>query len=141
MNTLKEIKARYPYQFEGPNMGIGVANGWIPLIADLCMDIDLALGENKRGFHWTRIKEKFGSARFHYQPYGTKLDPTDAELTEKIKALISVAMAKTNHMCIVCGEPGLPDHSDAYTLLLCPKHKRARLAGEKLNIWPEEISE
>jgi hypothetical protein len=138
MKTFKEIQAMYPYQFGGPNMGISVANGWLACVEQLCLNIDLALGENKHGFHWTQIKEKFGSARFHYQTTSTKDRAADKAVTDQINRQISITMAAINHICIVCGEPGSPDHSDDYTLLLCPKHKQARLAGEKLNIWPKE---
>jgi hypothetical protein len=131
MKTFKEIQAMYPYQFGGPKIGISLANGGLVLVEQLCLNIDLALGENKRGFHWTQIKEKFGSARFHYQSTSTKDRAADKAVTEKINQQISSAMAAINHMCIVCGEPvpGSPDHSDDYTSLLCPKHKQTRLAG------------
>lgn len=63
MNTPKELQARFPYMFEGDNIGIDIARGWMLGFQKLCEQIDELLGADKRGFHWTQCKEKFGSAR------------------------------------------------------------------------------
>jgi hypothetical protein len=55
------------YQFSVPWLEIEVAKGWMPLFAQLCADVDQALGADTYGFYWSQIKEKFGSARFYYR--------------------------------------------------------------------------
>jgi len=47
MKTFHEIKNRYPYQFEGKNIGLSVAKGWLPEFAALCQRVDDLLGQNK----------------------------------------------------------------------------------------------
>lgn len=157
MKTLEEIKTQYPYQFAGKNIGLSIANGWLPEFAKLCSDIDALLGDNKCGFHWVQLKEKFGSARYYWEmknikapmavdlimPDGAvkytnkpKAKAGDMELVSEINDLISSASDRTVTRCIVCGEVGKPDNLDFYTLVLCVEHKRARHAGEELDIWP-----
>jgi len=160
MKTFSEIKTRFPYQFSEKNIGLDIANGWLPMFERLCHDIDNALGVDKHGFHWVQLKEKFGSARFYWKMSGVqksmaidligpdgnvlsfrnkpkaKLD--DKQLVQKIDDLISTAESKTANMCIVCGDEGKPDNMDYYTLVVCEKHRRARHAGEELDIWPGE---
>jgi hypothetical protein len=170
MKTFTEIKAMYPYQFEGKNIGLSIANGWLPGFAKLCRDIDTRLGKNKRDFHWVQLKEKFGSARYYWAMNNLKMpvvvdiitpggvakyankpkmkgnnktmDKTeDKELVDELNILISEASDRTLESCIVCGENGKPDNLDYYTLVLCIEHKRARHAGEELDIWPSESEE
>ncbi len=166
MKTLKEIIILYPYQFAGKNIGLSIANGWLLEFATLCKDIDDLLGENKRGFHWVQLKEKFGSARYYWEmkhvktPVAVDLVTSDGivkyvnkpkvkgnsanykhkekELVEELNRLITAASDRTLESCIVCGKDGKPDNLDYYTLVLCTEHKRARRAGEDLDIWPEE---
>ncbi len=162
MKTLKEIKQLYPYQFEGKNIGLSIARGWLPEFAELCHKIDQLLGNNKRSFHWLQLKEKFGSARYYWEmknvktplvidiiaPDGVvsytnkpKAKANDRELVEELNNLISKASDGTMKSCIVCGKSGKPDNLDYYTLVLCDEHKRARHAGQALSIWPEDEDE
>jgi len=157
MKTFEKIKELYPYQFAGKNIGLSIANGWLPEFARLCKDIDNLLGENNRGFHWVQLKEKFGSARYYWamnnvnapqivdliKPDGVatfkskpKAKASDKKLVEELNNMISEASERTMDTCIVCGENGKPDNLDYYTLVLCIEHKRARHAGEVLDIWP-----
>lgn len=68
--TPRQLKSRYPYMFNGQNIGISIARGWMPLFEQLCKDIDELLGDDKQGFHFIQCKEKYGSARFYWSMEG-----------------------------------------------------------------------
>lgn len=148
MSTVKE---RFPYMFEGDNIGIDIARGWMPMFAKLCEQIDALLGVDKRDFHWTQLKEKFGSARFHWSMDGARqgadlISPErlaaakkSAEtLREQIALIVGEAQAKTQHMCIVCGQPGKNDSAGGYMLILCDEHIRQRVDNKLPKFWSED---
>lgn len=150
MRSPKLLESRFPYQFAGRNIGISIAKGWYATFAQLCADIDRLLGEEKRGFHWTQVKEKFGSARFYWSlgntdgplhvdflgpdcvasfvsdPSGRQRDAQKSELMVQIASLVHAAMAKTCEMCAVCGGAGEMDSTGGYYLVLCPEHAAQR---------------
>jgi len=160
--TLKQLKSRYPYMFAGRNIGISIAWGWLPLFADLCTEIDAALGDDKQGFHFTQAKEKFGSARWYWSmkkmkpsfkidligPDGVttlaktpRSDKPRDQLYERLDALISDAAERTQSMCIVCGQQGTLNQQDGYVLVLCEQHAKDRLEGKDFDVWPGEDEE
>lgn len=163
MKTLKEIKKIYPYQFERKNLGLSIAKGWLPEFGELCKNIDVLLGENKRDFHWVQLKEKFGSARYYFSikgkkdsvrvdllspkkvvsfetsPLGSKGQPQ--ALFDQLTELISAAEARTHDHCIVCGAPGKIDQQEGYVLVLCDLHAKHRASGDALDIWPQDDDE
>ena len=100
----------------------------------LCEDIDTLLGDDKRKFHWTQLKEKFGSARFHWAVVNARTPP---ELQKTISALVGAAQAKTQHMCVVCGQLGQIDYSQPHMLMLCDEHVRQRSENKLPNFWCE----
>ncbi|MDZ4283530.1 MAG: hypothetical protein U1C04_22550 [Hydrogenophaga sp.] len=61
--SIRDLQVTFPHQFSGPSLGVNVARGWLPIFAQLCSDIDAALGPQKRGFYWRQVKEKLGSLR------------------------------------------------------------------------------
>ena len=150
MTTPRLLIARFPYQFAGRNIGISTARGWLPIFEKLCIDIDQLLGEDKRSFHWTQVKAKFGSGRAYWalnkadgplyvdfqgpeglityvsDPSGNQRDAKTAELMKAIGTLVNAAMDKTAESCAVCGAPGKIDQTDGYLLVLCPKHVEQR---------------
>ena len=149
MSTVKE---RFPYMFAGDNIGLSMAHGWEPLFETLCVDIDALLGDDKRKFHWTQLKEKFGCARFHWSmdnariasdlisPERLEVAKTSATtLREKIALLVGEAQAQAQHMCIVCGQPGKVDPADNYMLVLCDEHIRQRAANKLPKFWSEDF--
>ncbi|MDD2881098.1 MAG: hypothetical protein PHQ58_11730 [Rhodoferax sp.] len=163
MKTLKEIKQLYPYQFKGKNLGFSIANGWLPEFSELCKKIDSLLGENKRGFHWIQLKEKFGSARYYWSIKG-KQDSVRVDLIstkkvvsyetsppsskgqpqalfDQISELIDAAEGKTRGHCIVCGAPGKIDQHEGYVLMLCDMHAKLQAGGGDLDIWPKAEDE
>ena len=61
--TSNELKARFQYMFAGPNIGLDMYDGWTPILAQACAEIDAILSPQKQGFHFSQVKEKYGSAR------------------------------------------------------------------------------
>ena len=66
MTPVEQLKARFAYMFVGRPISMEFYDGWLPVFAQACEQIDEVLGENKRDFHWVQVKEKFGSARFYF---------------------------------------------------------------------------
>ena len=66
MNTPTDLKTKFPYQFEGRNIGLSIPRGWFLGFAKLCGDIDQVLGANQHGFHGVQLKEKFGAACWYW---------------------------------------------------------------------------
>lgn len=151
----KQLKARFPYMFSGENIGFSFVRGWFPLFAKLCEDIDALLGEDKRGFHWVQIKEKWGFARFYWEmpdvparlhvsvvtdsgvaEYG----PSHAQgsLADRIAALVREATVATRTRCIVCGEAATLDQSHSYVLVVCQHHAEQRRLGKLDRQWFSE---
>lgn len=164
MNQNKPVEKRFPYMFEGKNIGISIARGWKDLFVKLCVDIDRALGPDKLGFHWVQVKEKFGSARFYWEMKGgspglkidlisesghvTSLvkrgeDKRPQLISEQIGALVDAAARKTQSLCIVCGQPGAANTDEPYVLVLCSEHAVDRRAGrlQSSQIWGEETDD
>jgi hypothetical protein len=154
MNPQKELEARFPYMFQGKHIGISVARGWLPMFSKLCEAIDNELGDDKQGFHWRQVKEKFGSGRFYFQFGRTKqtmqMDLFDSEgglsfkaeekprkpksakqeVQKRIGEMIHKAEAHTNQICIVCGKEAADrDSTGGYLLVLCESHIKQRHEG------------
>ena len=146
MNSLEELQVRYPYMFEKRHLGIRVARGWMGVFTQLCQDIDNLLGDDKQGFHWTQVKEKFGTARFYWSledvPSPLRLDiqlpqggvmsfekadtnalaDVEVDVFEQIRTLANQAEAATATLCVACGKPGTLDVFEGYGLTLCSTH-------------------
>jgi hypothetical protein len=161
LNPLPELKKRFAYQFEGDHLDISVAKGWVPLFTKLCEDIDSTLGEDKKGFHYRQVKEKFGTGRFYWQ-LGKKARPLRIDLimptqmvsfksnrgsragknAELMHALTTLEMAveqRTREICIICGaEPAKIDSHGGYMLNLCEQHSEQRRAGKLESPWYQE---
>jgi hypothetical protein len=144
--------------FEGRNIGLSIARGWLPLFETLCEQIDTVLGADKLGFHWVQCKEKFGSARFYWEteqhapiwvdaiqadgvlslvtaPHETK-HPDSVKLG-KIHQLVSTAQGQTQKICIVCGiGPAKSTLQKGYYLVLCEDHADAWQRGRALRPSP-----
>jgi hypothetical protein len=148
MITPKLLQAKYPYMWAGKHIGISIPKGWMLIFEDLCDAIDQILGDDRQGFHWSQVKEKFGAGRFYYDykkgsgplridvqtPAGVLSFANEPEhpksLTDKqivmrntIFNLIQEAESKTNKTCICCGNAG-HQVQDGWILTLCDKHER-----------------
>ena len=123
--TPVELKARYPYQFNNPkSLGVSFARGWFKGFTQLCAEIDEILGDDKRGFVWAQVKEKFGSARFHFDIVGRARK--NAKIAQQIQDLTLKAGSRTAKQCIVCGEPGEMRNEGGDMLRLCDAHQAVR---------------
>lgn len=167
--SLKDLQSRYPYQFKDPELGIAMAKGWVVVFAQLCADVDQVLGQDKRGFHWSQVKEKFGSARFYFQFEGrqpdlrldiqmpggvlsqvmpferrirTDQDRSFEQVNTEIRQLAMQAEVATRHVCLVCGKEGGQDIDIGYVLVLCPEHRAQRRQPEGLpDFWDKLVDE
>jgi hypothetical protein len=121
---MNELKQRFPYQFEGKNIGIDIARGWDSLFTKLCEDIDAITGDDPRGLHygfrWVQVKEKFGTARLHWEISGPR---------ERCYDLVQAAQSQMGRICIICGTaPANIDDTGRYLLNLCEHHTKQRKA-------------
>lgn len=143
----------YPYMFAGPFIELVMYPGWHAPFAKLCDDIDAALGENKRGFRWSQLKEKFGQPRWYWEmdgqsdlvmdirfaPAGPVKDqppqvqpnqswrkPVPGEVFVCIRQLVDTASAACDWRCAVCGEPGSRRSIHGWLQLLCDEHAKAQ---------------
>lgn len=153
----KQLKIKFPYMFAGENIGLSFCRGWFPLFTQLCEDIDVLLGPDKRGFHWVQLKEKFGSARFYFEMKGHApslhidlisqshvttvvsrsggnnpggagdLQPA---VPRRIDDLVQRATLATRSLCVVCGRPGKPNQDEPWILVLCEEHAMQRRRGK-----------
>jgi hypothetical protein len=135
--SLNELRSRYPYQFSGPWLEIEVAKGWFALFAQLCADVDQALGADTYGFYWSQIKEKFGSARFYYRFGEREPVPSDyrpdrdhsrnyQQVIMAVSDLTEQAEEATLSTCLACGKTGRRDSTGGYLLVLCLEHRAKR---------------
>lgn len=122
MKSKAELKAKYPYMFEGANIGIDLHDGWLPTFAAACDAVDKLLGVDKAGFHFSQVKEKFGSARIYWE---SKV--LDKEVEKGITRLIDGAEKATESLCMVCGAPAEIKKYGGWFACLCEVHGRERL--------------
>lgn len=120
--TSDELKARFRYMFAGPNIGLDMYEGWTPILAQACAEIDAILGEQKQGFHFSQLKEKYGSARYYFEAA-----MMNSEALQRIEALLDQAERATETACMLCGRPATIENFEGWFLCLCEKH-----AGERL---------
>ena len=168
--TPRQLKSRYPYMFDGENMGIAIARGWMPLFEQLCKDIDDLLGDDKQGFQFIQCKEKYGSARFYWSMEGNtpairidcvpggglvtslcraRREDDDSGLSgasgeqgvsvgRRIEDLVDAATARTQEICILCGDAASLDRQSGHVLTLCPRHSQQRQQKSMPSIWFNE---
>lgn len=142
MNTLlDELKCRFPYQFERLAPDVEFFPGWCAALARACEQIDATLGDDKRGWHWTQIKEKFGVARLYYRFGWSKtptlrldiaardsiaslhfLDAPDDSVAVHIHTIVSEAEACTASQCMVCGGLARSKLYEGWWATLCERH-------------------
>ncbi len=122
MTTKAELRAKYRYMFEGPNVGIDLYDGWLPTIAGVCDAVDKLLGTDKAGFHFSQLKEKYGSARIYWE---SKI--LDREVEKGITRLIDDAEKATESLCMVCGASAEIKKYGGWFACLCEVHGRERM--------------
>jgi hypothetical protein len=149
-----ELTAFYPYQFGGQNAEFTFYRGWFRRFASLCAEIDQILGQDKRGFEWTQVKEKFGSARFYWrmnrhrpvfiallspQGFSSTVRPPLAKTAAgrvalQVNEAVQRAAAATESMCICCGQSGSL-RGGGWLQVLCDSH--AKLGRRIPRCWLE----
>ncbi len=135
--SLRDLQARFPYQFSEQSMGVEVTRGWMPIFVQLCFDIDVALASNKRGFYWRRVKEKFGSLRASFRLADGVYEQEEA-FVRSLFDLVATAAKSSQAICASCGEPGRLDTNDGYLITLCETHRDRLLVGIAVQIWPTD---
>lgn len=114
-----KLHERFPYQFSGRQLMVSL--GWLPLLEKTCQDIDETLGQDKRGFHWTEIKQKYGGLRLYYEINGP-----DDDVSRLVDKAILDAELLSERICEICGQPGKIQQQDFWQDCLCPEHRQKR---------------
>ena len=145
IRTINDLKAAFPYQFTERTYELGLTHGWFQNFAQLCRDVDQILkefGNGTQDFTWLQVKEKLGTARYHFSliPAFEDLDdyPEKRVITHALAKLTVPASDATCHQCAVCGRPGSMDDTNGYYLTVCDEHKARRQAGEVFDLYPED---
>lgn len=109
-----ELKARYPGQFQGTNLGLCWPDGWQSLVADVCA----YAAEHGIPVRWQQIKEKFGELRMYGEGGGRRRDvhldggvlpfarsgsDGPAQTTLALEAKIREAQTASLRTCSRCG--------------------------------------
>ena len=122
MTVKSELVAKYPYMFGGPNIGIDLYEGWMPTFEVACDAVNTLLGSDKAGFHFSQVKEKYGSARIYWD---SKI--RDKKLERAISQLLKHAEEATESLCIVCGASAEIKEYGGWFACLCDLHGLERL--------------
>jgi hypothetical protein len=144
IRTGAQLEARFSYMFNGENIGFAHYRGWMPVVVRVCTEIDSLLRDQRDDFHWTQIKEKFGTLRLYYafgdespmkmdiqSPNG--LRSIRVQLSEPsplgrvVDDLVVQAEDLTAMVCMVCGAPATTQTYDHYWLTLCAEHHPDRV--------------
>ncbi len=115
--------------------------GWMPTFAQMCEQIDSALGDDKRDFAWTRIREKFGAPSLSYDMRGharhgihahrpdtvarIMCEPADSfePLAVEIQEVVLCGELALRESCIVCGAPAIITNAGGPWACLCVEHR------------------
>ena len=119
----KHMEESFPKMFTEPYGGFCVSEGWWPVLANLCANIQYHIDwQNKNHEKHPvvpqvvvgQIKEKFGGLRFYY-------DGGDGE----ISGMVRMAEAWANNTCETCGAPG-KRREGGWIKTLCDTHEAER---------------
>lgn len=145
IRTSAQLQGQYPYMFplEGADnrRAYRIFRGWVPPLVDTCRQIDALLGADKRGFHWTRMSEKYGAPSLTYLLQGryrvaivdelpTSVTRAVCESKEihdavalQINEVIRQVEAKLRSTCIVCGAPSEINNDQGPWASLCAEDR------------------
>jgi hypothetical protein len=138
LEQLNDLKQRFDYMFYGPHIGLDIYRGWLNDFVAVCEAIDALLGDNKRGFHWKQIKEKYGFARYYFDTNEVRpmrLSISDGkgvheitygldghEIEQAITKICNDAEQASATKCIVCGDPAVIKTYGGWAVCACEKH-------------------
>ncbi len=142
---------------------LDVCLGWLAAGLWTVAVLYATLGFRQFSFHFTQIKEKFGSARFYWTmrreaedgPMRVKFnDFTESgqvvhlsrnktlesatNLAQRVAAIIDAAELETEHLCIACGKPGESTNRQGYVLVVCPEHAPRFMNRTLENYWLDD---
>lgn len=144
-----QLRAMYPYQFRDEVRGrLLFPRGWMPIVADMCCEVDQVLGQHPPfvDFTWRQLKEKLGAPRYYFAltlktscedqaPAEVRFDDPLAlsALREKLQELLMEvthrAQTRGMSVCMACGAPGVLG-DQAWRLTLCPEHEGLHQLGQ-----------
>ena len=144
-SQLGDLLSRFQYMF--PLTGLErrrayvFFRGWLPTFALMCKQIDCILGEDKRDFAWTRIREKFGGPSLSYEMRGQARHAIHAHRPTEVRRIacaaiesfepIAVAIQETvlkaelelRDRCIICGTESTITNAQGPWASLCALHR------------------
>lgn len=143
-SQLRGLFSRYEYMFplSGETRAYAFFRGWAPQFAVLCEQVDAVLTVDKRGFHWTRVREKFGAASFAYRMRGqarfavnshrpasvSRVECAPRESFDSVAISVQEMVLQTEvrlrNACIVCGARSEITNIQGPWVSLCPDHRR-----------------
>lgn len=158
MSSMLHLQAKaYPYMFSGPRAELIMYVGWYAPFVELCDAIDETLGDDKHGFRWVQLKEKFGQPRWYWEMedesglvgdqhldlrVGDLVDANGAinpsyrmsfrkevpgELRARIRTLVDAATDACVQRCMDCGQPALGRVVRGWLQILCDEHASQRM--------------
>ena len=122
---VKQMEERFPKMFSHPYGGFAVGEGWWPVLANLCANIQHHIDWKNRQSEVVpqvvvgQIKEKFGGLRFYY-------DGGD----DQIYGMVRMAEAWAGNTCEECGAPG-KSRDGGWIKTLCDHHDQERQQRKK----------
>ena len=136
---LRDLKNRFAYMFDRPSMGFDFYCGWLDDFIAACEAIDDLLGDDKRGFCFSQIKEKYGWARYYFKtdhvrpmrlsitsPRGVhetvKGLSDEHEIEKNIAKILLAAEEKSMHKCMNCGAPAEIRKLNNMLICVCDEH-------------------
>ena len=117
---IKHMEESFPKMFAEPYGGVCVSEGWWPVLANLCANIQHHIDwKNKQSevvpqVSISQIKEKFGGLRFYYSGGD-----------DEISGMVRMAEAWAGNTCETCGAPG-KRREGGWIKTLCDKHEAER---------------
>jgi len=146
ISTPAALQRRYPYMFplEGDEgrRAYRFYRGWFPTVVDMCHRIDAYLGDDKHGFHWTRLREKYGEPSLYclmrgsdaamisrrntnveQLGSGSRLADEEGPDSLHLLAFIGEVEDKLRCVCIVCGASASITNDQGPWASLCKEHR------------------
>lgn len=158
-SDLGDLLSRFQYMF--PLTGLErrrayvFFRGWLPTFALMCKQIDCILGEDKRDFGWTRIREKFGAPSLSYKMRGRARHVIHAHRPEEVTRIICAPAGSFDpaavdiqeivlrrevdlrQSCIVCGAKSTITNAPGPWASLCGKHRTGAFLEDvfRSSVW------
>lgn len=119
-HSIYALQDCFPYMFTHTRHSTSsICSGWVPLFARACHDIDELLGENKRGFRWISLGERFGAARLRFN---FECDRDERYTRELISNIVNRTQSRTRTACMVCGARAKAFRIQGWVGTLCANH-------------------